>query len=246
MAKFLLLLSQFFTRCLAALDLGADVEQPVDCLIVQSRQAMQSMGRSMDWALEDNMVYGLFFCDARTGSRGGNTPFVQTGVLCAPFFTSCEAIEFAETGHRREERPDLPVSLLMVLHALRVSAKRRWNCQLPHRSSFFGCSRDSRDEAALSVSVPTGSGNVAIERLALFVSAWRAVLRRSRGMHCLASNSRLSQIPGMPSKCLLCPEVEVSQRIHLREGKRASNQPCESFNASPDYCGQEPWVLVVF
>jgi len=74
MAKFLLLLSQFFTRCLAALDLGADVEQPVDCLIVQSRQAMQSMGRSTDWALEDNMVYGLFFCDARTGSRGGLYP----------------------------------------------------------------------------------------------------------------------------------------------------------------------------
>jgi len=29
-------------------------------------------------------------------------------------------MEFAETGHRREERPDLPVSLLMVLHALQV------------------------------------------------------------------------------------------------------------------------------
>jgi len=37
---------------LAALDLGAGVEQPFDCLIVQHRQAMQSMGRSMDWTLE--------------------------------------------------------------------------------------------------------------------------------------------------------------------------------------------------
>jgi len=31
---------------LAALDLGAGVEQPVDCLIVQNRQPVQSMVRS--------------------------------------------------------------------------------------------------------------------------------------------------------------------------------------------------------
>ena len=31
-------------------------------------------------------------------------------VLCAPFFASCEAMEFAETGQRREECQDLPVS----------------------------------------------------------------------------------------------------------------------------------------
>ena len=35
-------------------------------------------------------------------------------------FTSCEVIEFAEMEHRREERPDLPVCLLMVLQALRL------------------------------------------------------------------------------------------------------------------------------
>jgi len=46
-------------------------------LIVQNRQAMQSMGRSMDWTLEDNMVDGLFFCATLTGRRGGHTPFVQ-------------------------------------------------------------------------------------------------------------------------------------------------------------------------
>jgi len=39
---------------LAALDPGVGVEQPFNCLIVQNRQAMQSMGRSMDWTLEDN------------------------------------------------------------------------------------------------------------------------------------------------------------------------------------------------
>jgi len=38
--------SSSFIHCLAALDLGAGVEQPFDCLIVQNRQAMQSMGRS--------------------------------------------------------------------------------------------------------------------------------------------------------------------------------------------------------
>ena len=38
-------------------------------------------------------------------------------VLCAPFVTSCEAMEFADRG---EERPDRTVSLLMVLHALRL------------------------------------------------------------------------------------------------------------------------------
>ena len=63
----------------AALDLGADIEQPFDYLIVQNRQAMQSMGRLMDWTLEDNMVDGLFFCATLTGRRGSHTSFVQPG-----------------------------------------------------------------------------------------------------------------------------------------------------------------------
>jgi len=33
-------------------------------------------------------------------------------------------MEFAETGHRQEEYPDLPVSLLMVLHALRLECEK--------------------------------------------------------------------------------------------------------------------------
>jgi len=45
-------------------------------------------------------------------------------VLCAPFFTSCEGFEFADTGHRREERSDLAVSLVMVLHALRLECEK--------------------------------------------------------------------------------------------------------------------------
>ena len=37
-------------------------------------------------------------------------------VLYTPFFTSCEAIQFAKIGHRREFL-DLPVILLMMFHA---------------------------------------------------------------------------------------------------------------------------------
>jgi len=47
---------------LAALDLGAGVQQTSDYLIIQNCQAVLSMRRPMDWALEDNMVDGLFFC----------------------------------------------------------------------------------------------------------------------------------------------------------------------------------------
>jgi len=75
------LLSSSFGRvvtvhCQAALDLGANVEQPFNCFIVQNRQAVQFMRRSMDWTLEDNMVVGSFFCATLTGRRGGHTPNV--------------------------------------------------------------------------------------------------------------------------------------------------------------------------
>jgi len=60
--------SSCFIHCLAALDFRAGVEQPFGYLIVQNRQAVQSMGRS-DWTLEDNMVDGLFFCATLTGHK---------------------------------------------------------------------------------------------------------------------------------------------------------------------------------
>jgi len=44
---------------LAALDFGAGDEQPFRCLIVQNRQAVQSVGRLKDWTLDDDMVDGL-------------------------------------------------------------------------------------------------------------------------------------------------------------------------------------------
>jgi len=69
----------FQTTAWPQIDLGAGVEQPFDCLIVQNRQAVQSMERSMDWTVEDDMVDGLFFCSKLTGSRGGYNPFLQEG-----------------------------------------------------------------------------------------------------------------------------------------------------------------------
>jgi len=67
-------------------------------------------------------------------------------------------MEFAETGHWWKERPDLPVSLLMVLHALRLECEMSiYFTASSHRSCFFCPSRDSRDEAALSESDPAGA-----------------------------------------------------------------------------------------
>jgi len=48
----------------------------------------------------------------------------------------------------------------------------------------------------------------------------------------------------MTFQYLVCPEVAISERIHLWEGKTAFNQPCKSSNSSPDHFGQEPWILV--
>ena len=56
-------------------------------------------------------------------------------------------MELAETGHMREERPDLPVSLLMVLHPLRLECEKSME--------LTASSHRSWDEEALSESVPT-------------------------------------------------------------------------------------------
>jgi len=61
-------------------------------------------------------------------------------------------------GHTREERPDLPVTLLMVIRALRLECENSMELTAySHRSSFFCYDRESRDEAALSEAVPTGA-----------------------------------------------------------------------------------------
>ena len=76
---------------MAALDLGAGVEQPFGCLIGQNRKAMHSMGMSMDWTLDDNMADGLFFCATVTVRGGGHTPFVQAGAETSN--TGAEAVK---------------------------------------------------------------------------------------------------------------------------------------------------------
>ena len=88
-------------HCLAALHLGADVDQPFDDLIVQNRQAVQSMKRLMDWTLKDNMVDGLLFCTTLTGRREGHTQFVQTGAETPD--TGAEAIK-SDPGSSLEGR----------------------------------------------------------------------------------------------------------------------------------------------
>ena len=55
-------------------------------------------------------------------------------------------------------RPGLPVSLLMVLHALLLECEKLMEFTgSSHCSCLFCPSRDNRDEAALSESVPTGA-----------------------------------------------------------------------------------------
>jgi len=76
-----------------------------------------------------------------------------------PFFTRCEAMEFAETGNRREEGLDQLQSILMVLHALRLEYEKTTEMTAySHRSCLVWSSRESRAEAALAWSVPLGLG----------------------------------------------------------------------------------------
>ena len=54
----------------------ASVEQSFDYFVIQNRQTVQSMGRSMDWTMKDHMANGLFFCATLTSRRRDHTPFV--------------------------------------------------------------------------------------------------------------------------------------------------------------------------
>ena len=111
-----------------------------------------------------------------------------------------EAMEFDETEHKREERPDLPVGLLMVLHTLRLECEKSMELTASsHRSCFFCSSRESRDKATLSKSVRTGAGMKERQRVSHSLPQRGTMfLRRLRGIHCLAADSRLSQNLGMP------------------------------------------------
>ena len=74
---------------------------------------------------------------------------------CAP---GCKAMEFAETGHRREARPDLPVNLLMLLHALRLVCEKSVELTASSHRSCFCWSRDSRTKWLYQSQSPLGLG----------------------------------------------------------------------------------------
>ena len=63
-------------------------------------------------------------------------------------------------------------------------------------------------------------------------------------MHCLAADSRLSQKSWYALSIFRVTRGGNLSTDTPWEGKSAPNQPCESSNASPDRCGQEPRVLV--
>ena len=161
--------------------------------------------------------------------------------LCTPFFTSSEAMKVAERGHWRKERPDLPVSLLMVLHALGLSARSRWNWQLPPiapassaRAEIVGTKRLYQRQSPVGLGCRNDRGSRTL---------CPSMVHSSSDDHvgCIVGPQIVGsrKNPGMPSQYLMCPEVAISQRIHRWEGKSTSNPPCESSNASPDRCGQE-------
>ena len=78
----------------------------------------------MDWTLEDNMVDSLFSCVTLTGSRGGHSPFVQTGSKTSD--TSAAVVELdphcSWEGHSRklgastDSRSVQPLCLSLVIH----------------------------------------------------------------------------------------------------------------------------------
>ena len=74
------------------------------------------------------------------------------------FFTSCDAIQWAEIGQGRREFLDLPVSLLMVFHvSLLVCVKSMVFTSSDQRSLRFSSNRASRAEVAILVASSYGA-----------------------------------------------------------------------------------------
>jgi len=53
------------------IDFGAGVEKPFGCLVIQNRQAVHSMVRSMAWTVKGDIIDGIFFCAILTSRRNG-------------------------------------------------------------------------------------------------------------------------------------------------------------------------------
>ena len=64
-------------------------------------------------------------------------------------------MEFAETGHWREGCPDLPVSSLIVLHALRLECKKSMELTASSHRSCFSCSQPLSESILLEFLLDT-------------------------------------------------------------------------------------------
>ena len=120
---------------------------------------------------------------------------IRSPSLVCHFFTSCEGDGVWWDGAQVRGRPDLPVSLLMVLHTLRLECEKLMKLKASsHCSCFFCAIQEWRDKAALSESVPAGTLRKERWRVSHSLSHHRTkFLRRQCGMHCLNANTRLSQ-----------------------------------------------------
>jgi len=67
-------------------DLGTAVDKAIDWHIIQNCQAVQSIGRTMDWTLRDNMISFLFFNATCTGLRRDHSLFMRAGGKHSTFF----------------------------------------------------------------------------------------------------------------------------------------------------------------
>ena len=156
-----------------------------------------------------------------------------------------------KTAHRKQMtticrwmNPSIKFSAYATAHALRLECEKSMELTASsHRSCFFCSSRQSRNKAVISESVPTGARRNERWRVSHSLSEHNTkFLRPPREMHCLAANSTLLQNSSYAfSMFVVSGGGNLLTDSPAWEGKSASNQPS---NASPDRCGQEPWALV--
>jgi len=101
-------------------------------------------------------------------------------------------MEFAETGHWRE-RPDLPVSLLMVLLALRLECEKSMEFTASSHGFCFCFTRESRTKRLYQSQSPLGLGWKSDGESRTLYPSMAQFLRCPHGIHCLTADSRLSQ-----------------------------------------------------
>jgi len=181
--------ASYSNHCLAALVLEVDVEQPFDCHIVQNRQAVQSMGRSIDWTLEDNMADSLFFCATFTGRRRGHTPFVQTGAEKSD--TSVEVVKpgpgSSWKGHTGRWVPVSGIKMRCLVGLSAHSAFHWWSAQCTARMLLLS-------DELMSCCTAEAHGCRDLRRRASAFDGWVSA-EWSRCPGCMARRSRDSVAP---------------------------------------------------